>query len=215
MFIPGNVSLFEGIPAAELESILGCLGVRDRRYRRGDAILREGDPVEMVAVVLAGSVQIERTDTAGNRMILASFGSGEVFAESIVCAGLERSPVSVFAVEDSSVLFIPFRRLIRPCGKTCAGHYRLVENMLKLLAGKNLVLSGKIEISGKRSIREKVLAYLSMERKKAGTSEFLIPFNRNELADFLCTDRSALSRELSRMRGEGLIGYEGNRFFLR
>lgn len=215
MFIPGNVALFEGIPAAELEAILGCLGVRDRRFSRGEAIFREGDPVEMVAVVLAGSVQIVRTDTAGNRMILASFGTGEVFGESIVCAGLARSPVSVFAVEDASVLFIPFRRLIRPCGKTCAGHYRLVENMLKLVAGKNLILNNKIEISGKRSIREKVLAYLALERKKAGSSEFAIPFSRTELADFLCADRSALSRELSRMRDEGLIGFEGRRFFLR
>ncbi len=197
MFIPGNVSLFEGIRGDELSSLLSCLSVRVRSYVKGDCIIREGDPVDSLGIILSGFVQIVKNDYDGNRMIQSSFGTGALFAESFVCAGLERIPVSVIAAENSEILFIPFKKLMHTCEASCS-----------------LMLSMKIEIASKRTTREKVLAYLGQEKLKAGQPGFCIPYSRIEMADFLCVDRSALSRELGRMQDEGLIEFDGNAFTL-
>ncbi len=214
MFIPGNVSLFEGIQSDELVFLLSCLSVRERSYAKGDCILREGDPVESLGVILSGFVQIVRNDYDGNRMIQSSFGTGALFAESFVCAGVERIPVSVIAAENCDILFIPFNKMMHTCEASCSFHRKLIENMMKVIARKNLLLGMKIEIAGKRTTREKVLAYLVQEKNRSGTVEFRIPYSRTELADFLCVDRSALSRELGRMKEQGLIEYDKNRFTL-
>jgi len=147
-------------------------------------------------------------------MIQSGFGTGALFAESFVCAGIERIPVSVIAAENSEVLFIPFKKLMHTCEASCSFHQLLIENMMKVIARKNLMLTMKIEIAGKRTTREKVLAYLVQEKRKAGQDSFRIPYNRIELADFLCVDRSALSRELGRMQAEGLVAYDKDCFTL-
>jgi len=214
VFIPGNVSLFEGIRGDELSSLLSCLSVRVRSYVKGDCIIREGDPVDSLGIILSGFVQIVKNDYDGNRMIQSSFGTGALFAESFVCAGLERIPVSVIAAENSEILFIPFKKLMHTCEASCSFHQLLVENMMKVIARKNLMLSMKIEIASKRTTREKVLAYLGQEKLKAGQPGFCIPYSRIEMADFLCVDRCALSRELGRMQDEGLIEFDGNAFTL-
>lgn len=225
MHIPGNIGLFRGIPEAELVGILSCFGVRDRAFKARQVILREGDPMESVGIVLWGEVQVSRTldadlpeagrTEAGERVILANFGQGEVFAESLACAETRKSPVTVTATRDSAVLFLPFNKLVHSCARTCSGHSRLIANMLALLAEKNLALGDKIEILAKRSIRSKVMAYLSRECRLARSRSFSIPFSRNALADYLCVDRSALSRELGKMRDEGILGFEDKRFELK
>jgi CRP-like cAMP-binding protein len=214
MFIPGNISLFEGIRSEEIVQLLSCLGVHNRTFMKGETVINEGDLVESIGVILTGFIQIVRNDANGSRMILASFGAGSIFAESFVCAGIVRSPVCVSATEASDILFIPFKKMIRSCASSCNFHNQLIENMMKLIARKNLLLNAKIEIAGKRTIREKVAAYLEQERQKNRSSEFDIPFSRNELADFLCVDRSALSREMGKMKGEGILLFKRNRFSL-
>ena len=214
MTIPGNVGLFEGIAPAEVTRLISCLGVRTRSCKKGETILREGDVVDFIGIVLYGSVQVSRTDPVGNRILLSSFGPGTVFAESLSCAGVAKSPVSVVSAEDSSILFIPCHRVLRSCESACSYHTTLIENLTKLLARKNLLLNSRIEIIAKRTIREKVLAFLEQERGASGGDTITVRYSRNEMADFLCVDRSALSRELGAMQRDGLIRFEGNVFTL-
>lgn len=215
MFIPGNIRLFESIKSEDIENLLSCLGVRQRNFTKGMTILHEGDFVDFIGVVLSGNVQIVRNDIQGNRMIQASFGLGSLFAESFVCAGIERSPVSVIAADDSEILFIPYKNIIHSCKAACVFHHQLIENLMNVIAKKNIFLNSKIEIISKRTIREKILAYLDLERRKNQVDSFTIPFSRNDLADFLCVDRCSLSRELSNLRFEGYISFEGKTFTLR
>jgi CRP-like cAMP-binding protein len=214
MFIPGNSILFEDLSLDQIERLITCLDVRQKQYTKGSYLIREGDRIESIGFVLTGSVQVARNDFDGNRIIQAVFGPGAVFAETFVCAGIQKSPVSVVAIEDATILFIPFSRLLQTCGQSCIYHTRLIHNMVSLLARKNLLLNSKIELASRRTIREKLILYLAGEKKKANTDPFTIPFNRNELADYLCVDRSALSRELSKMRTEGIISYDRNNFSL-
>lgn len=244
MQIPGNVSLFAGIEAGDILRLLSCLGASERRFSRGSVIIREGAPVEALGVVLFGCVQIVRNGLDGNRVIMASFSTGDVFAESLACADVKQSPVGVLASEDSRILFIPFAKMIHTCESSCSFHQRLVGNVFQLLARKNLFLNTRLELASKRSIREKLTAYLSFEAARAVKSsggsvhathgvsetpvpsaspaspangpcrEVVIPYTRLELADYLFVDRSALSRELGKMQKDGLISIEKNRFLL-
>jgi CRP-like cAMP-binding protein len=212
MMIPGNIGLFEGISANDIERLLSCMNYRLVHAEKGVPVIREGDPLLSIGIVLSGSVRIVRTADDGSRIVQASFGPSSVFAESLVCAGVTASPVAVVAEEPSDILLVPYKRIIAPCAESCSFHTRLIANLMRMIAEKNLLLNGKLEIMAKRNTRDKVLAYLHSERKKAGTDDFEIPYDRLELADYLCVDRSSLSRELSRMRGEGLIAFEGNLF---
>lgn len=225
MIMPGNIALFEGLSPEERASLLDCFGTKERRFLRGECLIREGDRVSDIGIVLAGAVRVERTDFRGNRTIIASFGSGSVFGESFACAGIPRSPVSVVAESDGAALFLPFERLLRTCENACGFHRRIVENMIRMIARKNLVLNGRLEIVSLRTIREKALAYFaSLPRRAAEGSTGLhpggqasggytveLPFSRTELADYLCVDRSALSRELGLMRDGGIIALEDRR----
>ena len=227
MQIPGNVSLFEGIESGDIIRLLSCLDAAERRYSKGSVILREGEPVVALGIVLFGGVQIVRNGLDGNRVIMASFGTGDVFAESLACADIKKSPVAVIASEDSAVLFVPFAKMIHTCESACSFHRRLVGNMFQLLARKNLFLNTRLELASKRSIREKLVAYLAFEASRAqgpanGNAspagrtfrEIVIPYSRLELADYLFVDRSALSRELGKMQKDGLISIEKNRFLI-
>lgn len=214
MVIPGNVSLFEGIAPSEVQSLLSCLSYTHRSAKKGETVIREGDAVETIGIVLFGLVRVVREAYDGTRVIQAGFGVGSIFGESLACAEVGASPVSVVAAENSELLFLPYRRMIRPCASACQFHRTLIENLARIIARKNLMLNDTIETLAKRTIREKVLSYLAMERRRARSPEFEVPFSRNELAEFLCVDRSALSRELSKMAEDGVISFEGNRFSL-
>jgi CRP-like cAMP-binding protein len=215
MLIPGNIELFENIKAEDIERLLSCLGIAGKGFQKGETIIAQGSAIESIGVVISGRIQVSRNDFVGNRVIVAEFGMGAIFAESFVCAGISRSPVTVSATEAVLVIFLPYRRLMTSCEKACSFHQQLILNLVRLVARKNLVLSGKLEICSRRTIREKVLAYLGMESAKALSREIVIPFTRNELADYLAVDRSALSRELGRMQAEGLIEFDKRRFTLR
>jgi len=214
MQIPGNVSLFQGVDASSVQKLLSCVSYTLKNAKKNELIIREGDPVVSVGIVLSGFIHIARNGYYGTRIIQAGLGQGAVFGESLACAGIQRSPVSVTASEDTSVLLIPFVKLIRSCGSACDFHQKVIENLIKLVAEKNLMLNAKLEIVSLRTIREKIMAYLSNEKKERESTTFEIPFNRNELADFLCVDRSALSRELGHMRDEGFLECKRNFFNL-
>ena len=197
--------LFAGIEADQLEALLSCLGAGVRGYARGETILTQGDPAGRMGVVLSGTAEVMRTDYDGNRSLLAHLTAGELFAETFACAGLETMPVQVTAREKTEALVLDAKRMLYPCSSACGFHHRLIYNLTRILAQKNLRFQQKLEIMSRRTTREKLLAFLSMEAARAGSRRFTISFNRQELADYLEVDRSGLSVEISRLRKEGRL----------
>lgn len=206
--------LFAGIAEQDMEAMLDCLGAVERKFSRGEAVFRAGEPARWLGVVLSGRLQVCREDREGRRTVLSSVPPAGIFGEAHACAGTEALPVSVWAVEDSGVLLLDIARVVGVCPSSCTFHSRLVTNLLSVLAGKNILLSAKLEHVSQRTIQEKLLSYLSAQAARAGSDSFSIPFDRQALADYLCVDRSALSRELSALRREGILEAEKNRFRL-
>ncbi len=208
-------SLFVGISEGEIEPLLSCLSAKKRQYEKNAFIFSENESVSSVGLILSGGVHVIKEDYWGNRDILAHLGPGELFAEAFSCAEMAKLPVSVIAIEKAEVLLIDCQKIITTCPTSCAFHTRLIQNLLQILASKNILLMQKIEQLSKRTTKEKLLAYLSAESKKAASSTFTIPFNREELADYLSVDRSAMSNELSKMRDAELLTFSRNHFELK
>ena len=206
--------LFDGIEERDFRAMLGCLGAKQYSYKKGDTILREGDPAKCFGIVLSGCVQIVRIDYYGNRSITAKLEAGEIFGESFACAGVPSMMVDVVATEDSTVLLIDAGRLTHTCSNACDFHNQMIINLLRVVARKNLVFNQKIEVTSKRSTREKLMTYLMLQAKKAGSSTFTIPYDRQELADYLEVERSGLSAEISKLRKEKVLTCEKNKFVL-
>ena len=204
--------LFDGIAASELGGMLGCLGTRRMVYRKGETILREGEPAKDVGILIAGQVQLVRTDYYGNRSILLNIHPGQLFAESFACARAAQLPVSAVATEDSDVMLLDCRRVLTTCRNACEFHSRIVFNLLQIVAEKNLAMHRKALITARRTTREKLMTYLLMQAKEAGRPDFTIPFDRQALADYLEVDRSGLSAEMSKLKREGLIDYRKSDF---
>ncbi len=206
--------LFAGIDREELDRMMGCLCASQKAYPSGGSVMLAGDDADRVGLVIEGSVQVSREDINGNRNILARFGEGELFGEVFACMGVERIPVTVIASPGTTVLFIDLKRIVGSCGIACAFHSRLIANLLRLLAQKNLLLNEKVTCVGHRSTREKIEAFLMMQWEKEGQNPFKIPFTRAEMADYLCVDRSAMSAVLGKMRDEGVLRFNRSSFEL-
>jgi len=209
-----SASLFKDIKDGELETLLACVGAKVEAAGKGETILNAGDKPNFIGIVLKGLVHIVRDDYDGNRSLIATAAPGEIFAEALCCAEVQESPVSVLASVDSEIMTAPFYDIVHTCPLSCSFHTKLIENMLGLIANKNLMMQERMEIVSMKSIRAKVTRYLDSLAVKQGR-RIAIPFNREELADYLCVERSALSHELSRMREDGLIEYKKNIFILR
>lgn len=207
-------ALFDGIRMEDLSAMLGCIGGRRISASKGQLIFQEGDPATYVGMVLSGAVRLIREDYYGNRSIVAHIGPAELFGETYACAGVDALPISVIADADSEVLLMDCRRITVSCSHACAFHSRIIFNLLRLVANKNLVFDQKIQITSKRSTREKLMAFLLNQAKLQNSNEFDIPYDRQELADYLEVDRSGLSSEISKLRREGILESEKNRFRL-
>lgn len=207
----GNTPLFRGMTVPDIEEMLCCLRAAERTYKKGAVILPEGMPTEQLGVVLSGRVIIEMGDVWGNNSVLSSIGPGGVFAEAYACVPGDPLMVNVTAAEDTRAL-LNIRRVLEPCANVCPRHVRLVRNLLTLCSEKNLQLSRRVLHTGPKSIRKRLLSYFSECIKRTGSYSFDIPYNRQQLADYLSVERSALSNELSLMRRDGLIRYEKNHF---
>ena len=208
----GNTPLFRGMTVPDIEEMLRCLRAVERTYKKGAVILPEGTPTEQLGVVLSGRVIIEMGDVWGNNSVLSSVGAGGIFAEAYACVPGEPLMVNVTAAEDMRALLLNIRRVLEPCANVCPRHVRLVRNLLTLCSEKNLQLSRRVLHTGPKSIRKRLLSYFSECIKRTGSYSFDIPYNRQQLADYLSVERSALSNELSLMRRDGLIRYEKNHF---
>lgn len=206
--------LFQTIADDDLFKMLGCLGAKVVSFPQKAAILSEGEAVRCVGIVLSGSAQIIQMDYFGNRSIVASIMPSELFGESFACAGVAAMPVNVVANEDAAIMLIDHIRITQPCSDACEFHRKMMDNLLKIVAMKNLAFHQKLEITSKRTTREKLLAYLLLQAKKTKASRFEIPYDRQELADYLGVDRSGLSVEISKLRREGIIDCRRNHFEL-
>jgi len=207
--------LFSQINPTDIPSMLACISAKTMSYKKNQFIFHYGDLINEIGIVLSGAVLIEKEDFWGNRSILSKIAPGFIFAETY--ALLESVPleVNVIAQENSEVLFLNFQKLSSTCSNACEFHTQFIHNLLSVVAAKNLMLTKKMEHMSQKTIREKVLSYLSNESKKSQTATFTIPFNRQQLADYLSVDRSALSNELSKLRQEHFIDFHKNIFSLK
>lgn len=207
--------LFRGIAASDLQSLLSCLNPVYREYAKGALVFQRGEDISALGMVLSGHVHVMEDDFWGNRSILADIGPGDLFGEVYACLPGERLRVSVLAAEKSTALFLDVPRILTTCPSACVFHTRLMRNLLTETARKNLMLTRKLSHMIKRTTRDKLLSYLSSQSLAQGSEIFDIPFNRQQLADYLCVDRSAMSGELARLRSEGLLTFEKNHFHLK
>lgn len=207
--------LFDGIEQQDLDNMIGCLNGNTVNIQKGSPVFLEGDPVRFVDVVLFGTVQIIREDYLGNRSVIAILQPGEMFAEVFSCAGFATMPVSAVALTDCEVLLLDCRRVFNSCTNACHFHNQLLKNLLQGMAQKNLELTKKIRYMSKKTTKEKLLAYLFDQAKQQGSSEFVIPHNRQSLADYLGVERSAMSAEISKLKKSGQIDTHGSWFCLK
>lgn len=204
--------LFDGIDPEDRKALLGCIGYHTATFRKGDIVAFEEEYIRHVGIMIYGSVDMIKEDVWGNKTMLVRIGKNELFGETFACGSDNISLVTYLVSEDAKILFIPFDRAMHNCTMSCVFHHRLMENMVRIIANKNRDLMRKVEVVSKRTIREKLLAYLSIQTQLQGTRYFEIPLGRVELAEYLCVDRSALTRELAKMKEDGLIDYDRNCF---
>ncbi len=206
--------LFQGISETEIETMLSCLSAVTCSYEKGEFVFRQGEQITGIAVLLSGCVHIQKEDYWGNLSILNVITEGEVFGEVYACLGNEELLNHAVAVNPSVVLFMDVNRVLTVCPSACRFHGLLIRNLLNVMASKNKMLTQKLQHMSQRTTREKLLSYLSEQSLKAGSPSFTIPFNRQQLADFLAVDRSAMSNELGKMRDEGLLQFDRSHFVL-
>ena len=209
-----RTKLFSGVGEEDIASLLSCLGARKKEYKKGEYILREGEHIRDIFILVEGKIHIQKYDYWGNRSILSVISVGEMFGEGYAAPESGALLNDVVAVEDSSVIFFDVKRILTTCSSACRFHNRIVQNMFFAISDKNRKLVQKLGHMSGRTTRAKLISYLSEETKRQGSSDFTVPFNRQQLADYLCVDRSAMSNELCKMRDEGMIRFEKSRFEL-
>ena len=206
--------LFFDIADDNLLTMLVCLGAKVETFDKKYTVLAEGGPANCIGIVLSGTAQVVQNDFFGNRSVISGVEPGEIFGEAFACAEVGVSPVAVIASEPMEVMLIDSRHILHTCENHCGFHQQLIFNLMKALAVKNIMFHQKLEITSKRSTREKLMTYLTLQAKKCGSRSFEIPFDRQALADYLEVDRSGLSAEISKLRQEGLLESRKNHFEL-
>ena len=207
-----QTEVFQDMKTADIEAILSCMAANTKKYAKDSFVLNFGDMITSLGIVLSGQVNVIMEDYWGNRNIITMIKEGMTFAESYACAENVPLRVSVQAAEDTEVLWMDVKKILTVCSSSCAFHNSLIKNLVTLLATKNLIMNNKLTFLTQRSTREKLLAYLYSQSKSRGSNAFSIPFDRQQLADFLSVDRSAMSNELSKLRNEGILEFNKNHF---
>ena len=207
-------ALLCGIAPQDLERMLPCLNALEKTYQRGQYLLHAGQTISSLGVVVKGRVRVEVADAWGNVSILQTCEPGELFAPGYACMPGETLDIDVVADTDTKVLFLEAEKIIHPCPHQCACHITIANNLMRALASRNLEMNRRAMATTPKTIRGKILAYLSQVQKAAGTQSFEIPYSQTKLAAYLGVDRSTLSAELGRLRREGVIDYKGTRYTL-
>lgn len=213
-FFLTRTGLFQGISEHEITAILDCVQAVQKSYAKNDVVYHAGTVIHSLGIVLSGSVFIENDDFWGNKNVLDIVSPGEVFAEAYASIPDEPLMLQVVACETTEILFLNVQRLLAVCHHACTYHHKLIENLLRISAQKNLHLSRRSLHTASKTIRGRLLSYLSYQAIRQGSRDFVIPFNRQQLADYLNVDRSALSNELSKMQKEGILRADKSHFHL-
>lgn len=208
-----KLPLFEGINPQEINAILSCMGAQTAKYAKEEYIRMEGDPANFIGLVLEGTVQIQQHDYDGNRSITASFSAGQMFGEAFACAEVPALPVDILAATPVTVMFLNQQKILDPCQRGCSFHSQIIQNLLKIIARKNILLTRKLGYISHKTTGEKLMAYLNDQARQNHSLSFTIPYNRQDLADYLGVERSAMSAELSKLQRKGIL--ETNRSYFR
>ncbi len=209
-----KTKLFSGVGDDDILSMLSCLNASVREYGKGQVAFRQGETLRELMILAEGRLHIQREDYWGNLNLLNEIRPGEMFGEAYIVPNSGPLLNDVVAAEDSAALFFDMDRILTVCPSACPFHTRIVKNVFYTISDKNRRLVQKLSYMAQRSTREKLLSYLSDEAKRQSSSFFTIPFNRQQLADFLSVDRSAMSNELGKLRDEGLLDFHKNQFTL-
>ena len=207
-----DIDLFENIENEKILELLKCTGIKTKTYKKGAYILKTGSKIDFLGVILDGNAQITKNNYPDKENIIESLKVNDIFGHNIVCLGINKSPVNIIAKTNCEILFLPFEKVITPCGRLCNYHLQLIKNIMKMISKRNSLLNTKLDIIGQKTTREKILVLL--QEYKSENEIFEIPYSREEMAKFLCVDRSAMSRELCKMRDEGILIFHKNRFKL-
>ena len=214
LFILRNSPFFQGMTEEEILSVLHCVSATVQHKQKDEYILRVGDSTESMGLVLSGSVLVLQEDLWGHRNIIHRIGPGEYFAEPFAATAGSVLNVSVVADEDAQIMLLNMERFLKTCPHACAHHSRMVRNLVSVMAKRVLDLNEKLTHMAKRSTREKLLSYLSAESMRQGKLSFTIPYDRQQLADYLSVERAAMSVELGKLQKEGLLKTNRNYFEL-
>jgi CRP-like cAMP-binding protein len=207
--------IFKNITTTEMRPLFNCLNFYIKEYSKNDFIFNDNITINNIGIVLKGQVQMLKEDCFGNKSILTVITEKELFGETFASLVNSSSTVSFIASKNCKILFLEYKKVLRTCEKNCNFHHQLIENMVLVIAKKNIQLMNKIEITSKKSLREKILSYLSIEADKAKSIYFEIPMGRVELAEYLCANRSSLTRELNKMKEDEIIDFDKNIFKLK
>ena len=206
--------MFRDISLTDCRTLMNCLGCREKTYQKDQIIAATENSSRQIGIVISGCIHIIKEDIWGRRTFLTYTGDDGIFGEVLMGENLSERGILFKAAEPTTILIIPADRILHPCRNSCPFHHKLSRNLFDLLSRRNAALTEKIEITSKSSLREKVLAYLSLEAQKTGSMKVTIPLSRSEMADYLCTNRSALSRELANMKKDGILDYDLRTFRL-
>ena len=207
-----NLPLFAGIKEEEIQPMLHCLGGLVKTYKKGAYVALAREEIKYVGIVLSGNIHMIHEDIWGANSILAVIHAGGLFGETFACGTDLNSSVTFQAAEDTKALIIPFHKVLHSCAQNCPFHHRLIENMTIMLADKNAQLMRKLQVTSQKVLRKKIMIYFSFQVQESHSKTFTLSLNRQELADFICADRTALARELTRMKKDGLIDFQRNTF---
>ncbi|HIT90749.1 MAG TPA: Crp/Fnr family transcriptional regulator [Candidatus Merdenecus merdavium] len=207
-----GTALFHGLTSDMISNVLGCLGAKTLSFQKDEFLLLADQSKPVLGVVLSGSIQIIKENILGDRMIIGVVKEGELFAETYAAAGIDTIPVSIAAIKDSQVLYLDVHKIMMTCSKSCEFHHQMTKNLLQIIAQKNMILNTKMQYLSHKTIRDRLDAYFLDQIQKNNSTTFTIPFTITQLADYLCVNRSALSRELGNMQKEGLLEYRKKTF---
>lgn len=209
-----RTNLFAGVCEEDIYSMLSCLQAKLCTYEKGEYVFRQGEHINHITVLVEGNLHIRRDDYWGNCSIISTIGAGELFGEAYIAPDSGVLLNDVVAVEKSAVIFFDLNKMLTTCSSACKFHSLVMQNLFFAISEKNRKLVRKLGHMSKRTTREKLISYLSEEAQRQNSGTFTIPFNRQQLADFLSVDRSAMSAELCKMRNEGLLAFEKSKFTL-
>ncbi len=207
-----RVELFKDFEIDELNKMLMCICPKITSYKKKEYVTIAENRFTGIGIVLEGEVIVTKENAAGNRVIMAKLKEGDIFGEMMAFSGYNKWAATVVASTDCTVIFLPPEKIVGNCSNICRGHKLLIQNMLSLISKKALGLNRKVEYLVIKSIRRKISVYLLEQYNKTGRFTFIVPLKRNELAEFLNVSRPSLSREIIKMKEEGIIDFYRSTF---